>query len=586
LPEIMLSADGKLSLPAGDVAGKGEAILATRGAGKSWLAAIQAEQLIEAGYPVLILDVVGEYWSLKAKYPIIIFGGNHSDVPLDPHIGAEIANAVLDRKLQAVVDLTGMRRADQPFFIADLATELYEYGLNIKTPCWLLIEEAQNFIPQVGNPPCKRPILDIIEMGRHAGLGVCLVSHRSATIDKTALGLCDILIFKRLTLPHDLQVVRDFFRGRDPRFVSIVKELPGLGNDEAILYYPLEIEAPVKFKVAYRRTPHVAETPTLEIKEVAVPEISAVSKELTEYFQQLIREKIDRRDEVAELKARLEELQKELEEKDRRIEQLEHDLELAQRFRIELPHELLKVPGVSEKLEKLEERLMNLYAAQVDKAKRLEDENRELKRRLELAGKADFSALAENLEALNREMQRSRGPLASLSETLSSSLETISKILDDLKMLSRGFVSIEEHRQELREIQEKYEHRIEEMKNADAWRLNPHIIVQMSRIVNEIAQLTDTAKQVLKVASSMRSDIIFDESLIAHSVGRSPSTVRQYLRQLAKLGWLVQTKSGFKNRIEDNVAERILKSAGPGGEIPRSVVEKCKREILTFIQSL
>ena len=586
MPELVLSADGEVRLSAGDLAGKGEAILATRGAGKSWLAAVQAEQLIEAGYPILILDVVGEYWSLKAKYPVIVFGGRHADVPLDPHIGGEIAKAVLDRKLQAVVDLTGMRRADQPFFIADLATELYEHGLQVKTPCWLLIEEAQNFIPQVGNPPCKRPILDIIEMGRHAGLGVCLVSHRSATIDKTALGLCDILVFKRLTLPHDLQVVRDFFRGRDPRFVDVVKELPGLGNDEAILYYPLRLEAPVKFKVAERKTPHVAETPTLEIKEVAAPEISAVSRELTEYFQQLIREKVERRDEAAELRARVEELQKELEERDRRIEQLEHDLELAQRFRIEIPPELLKVPGVSEKLEKLEERIMDLYAAQVEKARRLEEENQALRKRLEQAGKADFSALAERLEALNREMQRSREPLASLSESLSSAVESVFNILSDLKMLSVGFVSAEEHRRRIEEIREKYEQRIEEMRNADAWRLNPHIIIRMSRIVNEIAQLTDTAKQVLKVASSMRPDVVFDESTIAHSVGRSPSTVRQYLRQLAKLGWLTQTRGGFRNRIEENVAVRISKSAGPAGEVPRTVIEKCKREILTFIQSL
>ena len=586
MQEIILSIDGKLSLSAGDLAGKGEAILATRGAGKSWLAAVEAEQLIEAGYPVLILDVVGEYWSLKAEYPVVVFGGNHADVPLDPHIGGEMARAVLERKLKAVVDLTGMRRADQPFFIADLAAELYEYGLKVKTPCWLLIEEAQNFIPQVGSPPCKRPILDIIEMGRHAGLGVCLVSHRSATIDKTALGLCDILIFKRLTLPHDLQVVRDFFRGRDPRFVGVVKELPGLGNDEAILYYPLRLEAPVKFTVASRRTPHVAETPTLEIREAAAPEISAVSKELTEYFQQLIREKVERRDEAAELRTRLEELQKELEERDRRIEQLEHDLELAQRFRIEIPPELLKVPGVSEKLEKLEERIMDLYAAQVEKARRLEEENRELKRRLELAGKADFSSLAERLEALSREMQRSSKPLTSLSESLSGVAEAASKIMSDLKRLTGGFVSAEEHRRRVEEIRGEYERRIEEMENADAWRLNPHIIIRMSRIVNEVAQLTDTAKQVLKVASSMRPDIVFDESMIAHSVGRSPSTVRQYLRQLAKLGWLTQSRNGFKNRIEECVAERISKSAGPGEEVPGAVIEKCRREILTFIQSL
>jgi len=466
LSQVILSVDGKVSIPTRDLAGKGEAILATRGAGKSWLAAVQAEQLIESSYPILILDVMGEYWSLKMKYPVVVFGGSHADVPLDPHIGGEISRTVLDRKLQAVVDLTEMRRADQSFFIADLSTELYEYGLKVKTPCWLLIEEAQNFIPQVGNPPCKRPILDIIEMGRHAGLGVCLVSHRSATIDKTALGLCDILIFKRLTLPHDLQVVRDFFRGRDPQFVDIVKELPSLGNDEAILYYPLKCKEPIKFKVASRRTPHVAETPTLEIKEPILPEISAISRELTNYFKLLIRKKVKKRDEVTELRARLEELQKELEERDRRIEQLEHDLELAQRFRIEIPPELLKVPGVSEKIEKLEERVMDLYMVQVEKLRRLEGENQELRKQLELSKKTDFSSLTEKLEALRKEMQRTSGPLAYLSESLSDAVEATSRVLNDLEKLSANFISAEEHKRQIEEIRQEYERRLEEFKNA------------------------------------------------------------------------------------------------------------------------
>jgi len=584
LSDVVLSRDGTLRIPAHELATKGQAILATRGAGKSWLAAVQAEQLIEAGYPVLILDVVGEYWSLKAKYPVVVFGGRHADVPLDPHVGAEIARTVLDRRLQAVIDLTSMRRADQPFFIADLVTELYEYGLQVKTPCWLLIEEAQNFIPQVGNPPCKRPILDIVEMGRHAGLGYCLVSHRSATIDKTALGLADIIIFKRLTLPHDLQVVREFFKGKDPRFIDTVKALPGLANDEALLYYPLKLEAPVKFKVAERKTPHIAETPALEIKEVAVPEISAVSKELTEYFQQLIREKVERRDEVAELRVRLDELQKELEERDRRIEQLEHDLELAQRFKIELPPEVLRIPGFTEKVEYLEKQVMSLYQSAYEKAQRLDEENRALRAQLEaLRRKADFSSILEQLERMQRSLEGLKRPLESLNAV---AYET-GKTIEEIKRLSKGFISLDEHQNAVKSVREEYERRIAELEKAEEWRLNPHIIIRMSRIVNEIMQLTDTGKQVLKVVASINPDITFDEGQVALSINRSPGTTRQYLRQLERLGWVKRAGRDFRNNVEANLERKIRQIQKPGQEeIPKAVIERCKKELLTFIQSL
>jgi len=583
--EVVMGSDGSIRVSAQELATKGEAILATRGAGKSYLAAVQAEQLMEAGYPVLILDVVGEYWSLKAKYPVVVFGGVHADIPLDPHIGAEIARTVLDRRLQAVIDLTDMRRADQPFFIADLCTELYEYGLKVKRPVWLLIEEAQNYVPQVGAPSCKRPILDIVEMGRHAGIGYCLVSHRSATIDKTALGLCDIVIFKRLTLPHDLTVVRDFFKGKDPRFVDIVKTLPGLENDEALIYYPLRLESPVKFKVVRRKTPHVAETPTLELKEVATaPEVSSISRELTEYFQKLIKKKVSERDETGELKAQVEELQRELDGKDERIAQLEHDLELAQRFKIEIPPEILRIPGFTEKVEYLEKQLMSLYQSQMERAEKLEDENKSLKSQLEsVKGQADLIKVLKELQSLRNEFKRTSKPLTELLETLNTTVSRSAATIEELERVSDRFVGIDE----VEELRRKYERQIKILEKAEEWRLNPHIIVRMSRIVNEINQLTATGKQVLKTVASISPHVTFDKNSIAQNVGRSKSTTQQYLKQLLNLGWIEKAGKGFRNNIESNLTKRLREVEKPGQEeIPDIVIERCKRELLTFIQSL
>jgi hypothetical protein len=574
----------------------GQSILATRGAGKSWLAAVEAEALIEAGYPVAILDVVGEYWSLKAKYPVIVFGGKHADAPLDPRVGGEIAHTILDRRLQAVMDLTEMRRADQPFFVADFCEELYEYGLKVKHPCWLLIEEAQNFVPQIGNPACKRPILDIVEMGRHAGVGYCLVSHRSATIDKTALGLCDIIVFKRLTLPLDLNVVRDYFKGKDPRFVDIVKALPGLANDEGLMYFPLRLPEPIRFKVAPRKTPHVAETPTLELKDVAaLPELTAMSKELTEYFERLIQEKIVKRDELGELKSRVEELQEELEARDERIEQLEHDLELAQRFRIELPPELLRIPGFTEKVEYLEKQLMGLYQAQVERAQRLEEENRGLKAQIEATHRrVDFSDAVKRLESIREEIMRSNKALAGFYETCGGALDELVSTIGLLNEFSKGFVSkaeldeLEEtHRRELEGLQRGYEARLEALERAEDWRLNPSVIARMSRVVNELSQLTDTGRQVLKTAATMGPGVRFSEDQMALSIGRSPSTTRQYLKQLAGLGWVKQVGREFQNNIDGNLAGKLREAQRPGQEpIPDIVIERCKKELQTFIHSL
>jgi len=594
--DVVLSSDGSLRLSSHDLATMGQSILATRGAGKSWLAAVESEGLIESGYPVAVLDVVGEYWSLKAKYPVVVFGGKHADAPLDHRIGSEIARTILDKRLQAVIDLTEMRRADQPFFVADFVTELYEHGLKIKTPIWLLIEEAQNFVPQLGNPACKRPILDVVEMGRHAGIGYCLVSHRSATIDKTALGLCDIIIFKRLTLPHDLTVVRDFFKGKDPEFVDIVKALPALENDEALIYYPLKLKRPVKFKVVQRKTPHVAETPTLELKEVvAPPELTAVSKELTEHFNQLIKKKISERDELSELKSRVEELQEELDIRDERIEQLEHNLELAQRFKVELPPEILRIPGFTEKVEYLEKRLMGMYEAEAEKARALENQVKALRAQLQQVGHpADFSEAVRRLETIHGEISTSRKTLRETVEAYRMTLNKLESTIASLNEFTKGFISKAEldavkeaHKREIENLRRTYEARVEELEKAEDWRLNPSVIVKMSRVVNELNQLNDTGKQVLKVTATMNPSVRFSENQIAVAIGRSPNTARQYLKQLASLGWVKQTGREFQNNIDENLSKKLREAQRPGQEpIPEVVVERCKKELQTFVHSL
>jgi hypothetical protein len=594
MSEVLLGEN--VSVKSHDIATMGQACLATRGAGKSWFGAVQAEQLIEAGYPVAILDVVGEYWSLRAKYPVIVFGGKHGDVPIDARLGKDIARIILDKKLQAVIDLTSLRRSDQPFFVADFCSELYEHGLMVKVPIWLVVEEAQNFVPQGGNPASKRPILDICEMGRHAGIGYCLISHRSATIDKTSLGLCDIIVFKRLTLPHDLNVVKDFFKAKDPQFVDIVKALPGLANEEALIYFPLRFKQPIRFRVAPRKTPHVAETPTLELKAVVeTPELVTVSSELRKMFEDLMKKKEVAVDKMAELRSRIEELEEELDGRDERIETLEHDLELAQRFKIELPPEMLRIPGFTEKVEYLEKELMGLYRGEMEKSRVLEEEVKSLRAQLEAVGRhIDFSEAVKNLEAIRGELERSRKSLTELLEGYSMVVGKIGAATSSLSEFAKGFISraelesIEEaNKRELENLRRSYENRIEALEKAEDWRLNPSVIVRMSHIVNELNQLTDTGKQTLKVVATMDPSIRFSEDQIALALSRSPSTTRQYLKQLASLGWIRQTGRDFQNNIDANLAKKLREVQRPGQEpIPDIVIERCKKELQTFIRSL
>ena len=85
------------------------AILGKRGSGKTTTARVLTEELLHVGLPALILDPTGVWWGLRASadgagdgYPVIIFGGDHADVPLEETSGSLIADVVVTRRISAV----------------------------------------------------------------------------------------------------------------------------------------------------------------------------------------------------------------------------------------------------------------------------------------------------------------------------------------------------------------------------------------------------------------------------------------------------------------------------------------------------
>src|SRR3990167_10200663 len=77
------------------------AVLGKTGAGKSSVLRLIVEGLLDAGKPVCIVDPKGDWWGLKssasgkrAGYSVIIFGGEHADVPINAHAGVHVAELV------------------------------------------------------------------------------------------------------------------------------------------------------------------------------------------------------------------------------------------------------------------------------------------------------------------------------------------------------------------------------------------------------------------------------------------------------------------------------------------------------------
>src|SRR5262249_48831485 len=152
------------------------------------------ERLLDAGRRVCIIDYTGVWFGLrstadgkKAAYPVVIFGGEHADVPLNDAAGPTLARIVADGNRPCIIDLDGMTVGAQQRFATAFFEELYR--LNSK-PLHLVIEEIDEFAPQQGAPGTERmmsAVARIFQRGRRKGFKAIAITQRPQNLHKRVL---------------------------------------------------------------------------------------------------------------------------------------------------------------------------------------------------------------------------------------------------------------------------------------------------------------------------------------------------------------------------------------------------------------
>lgn len=239
----------ELTLPL-DVAGEAIAILAKRGAGKTNTATVIVEELVSASVQTVIVDPVGAWWGLRYGadrksdgLPIPIVGGQHGDVPLEQTAGSLLADVAADSRQSLLLDLSDFpSKASTHRFVTDFAERLYFRKGRQPSLLQLVLEEADSFAPQSGKGTerMRGAIEQLVRRGRSRGIGVTMVTQRSAVLNKDVLSQADVLIAMRTTSPHDIRAIRDWIqvRGDDEHGREVVESLPGLETGEAWVWNP------------------------------------------------------------------------------------------------------------------------------------------------------------------------------------------------------------------------------------------------------------------------------------------------------------------------------------------------------------
>lgn len=295
-------------------------IWASSGRGKSYAMGVMAEEFLEAGFPVVIIDPEGEFWTLREKYRTLIIGGPHGDIPHTNSRDAvrEILKAGIAQKLALIFDLSDLvNNASQQRLALPVLEELFLLTTKEKRNVGLFIEEVQIFAPQ-STPAATSEIMSrIAKQGRKRGILLVVASQRTQAVSKEFMSQLNFPIIGGFEEKLDYEAVKHHAGGKS--FEDLYNLpigtfwFPRLGN---------------WYLIRRRKVTHGGDTPAIgeEVKlskTVKDSKLDTVIEKLAEIVAKAAKAEEEERSEINQLKRRIKELEALLATKDREIEQLQ-----------------------------------------------------------------------------------------------------------------------------------------------------------------------------------------------------------------------------------------------------------------------
>jgi hypothetical protein len=325
---VKLRISKDLSLPVETVT-ESIALLAKRGAGKTYAASVLVEEMLKAKLQVVVLDPMNAWWGLRSSadgkgegFPIAILGGPRGDVPLEPTGGTLVADLIVDERLSAILDLSPFSKNERRRFVADFLERLFSKNTDAMH---VVLEEADLFAPEgklkrAGDEAMLGAVYDLVRRGRGRGIGSTLITQRSASLSKEVLTQAEILIALRTTGPQDVAAIREWIRyhGSDEERELVLSGLHELPTGEAFAWWPVE-GILKRIKIRQRETFDSSATPRpgqakQEPKTVADVDLEALSERMASTIEKA------KADDPRELRSQLADRDRKLSELQRRLD--------------------------------------------------------------------------------------------------------------------------------------------------------------------------------------------------------------------------------------------------------------------------
>jgi hypothetical protein len=224
------------------------AILGRIGSGKSFTARGFVEEWLEAARRVCIIDPTDVWYGIRSNaagdgpgYPVVVFGGEHGDIPIGDRSGERVAEIVGSRNMPAVICTAEMTEGERHRFMNDFLPTLYRIN---RHPLHLVIDEADDIAPQQPLPENRRMLgyLErIVRRGRVRGFRVLMITQRPAVLNKNVLNMSSVLVAMRMPGPQDRKAIEGWIKGQaaaGDEAANVMSSLAGLQLGEGWIWAP------------------------------------------------------------------------------------------------------------------------------------------------------------------------------------------------------------------------------------------------------------------------------------------------------------------------------------------------------------
>lgn len=205
-------------------------ITANSGGGKSYAVRVLAEATF-GHVQQIIIDVDGEYHTLRERYDYMLFGKD-GDYPADIRGAALLARRLLETKVSAIIDIyeLGTQKA---IFVQRFLEALVNAPRELWHPVLVFVDEAHIYAPEVGSSVARGAVEGLMTLGRKRGFCGVLATQRISKLSKTAAAECNTKLIGRSSLDIDMK------RSADEIGLTSREEVRSLRKLEAGQFYAI-----------------------------------------------------------------------------------------------------------------------------------------------------------------------------------------------------------------------------------------------------------------------------------------------------------------------------------------------------------